>query len=103
MQVDMQGVDAETADANSKRVKHVYSQIKTNRAVIEQQILEYHPVKPELLPRRCKFVECPYGKSKAHIVLAHFFTSEAFSTKLQGAGALLLGCLCPFQLEPCLQ
>lgn len=75
-QVDMQGVDAQTADANASRAHHVYSLHEGNRAVIERQIAQWRPVNPAALPKQCKMVQCPYGKSKAHIVLAPIFTFE---------------------------
>ncbi|BDA41441.1 hypothetical protein COCOBI_02-2210 [Coccomyxa sp. Obi] len=74
--VDMQGVDAQTADANASRAHHVYSLHEGNRAVIERQIAQWRPVNPAALPKHCKMVQCPYGKSKAHIVLAPIFTFE---------------------------
>ncbi len=76
----MQGVDADTAAANSQRVEHVYSLQESNREVIERQISEWRPVDPAALPKQCRVIQCPYGKSKAHIVLAHIFSSEAFQS-----------------------
>ncbi|CAL8461838.1 g1369 [Coccomyxa elongata] len=74
--VDMQGVDAHTADANASGAHHVYSLHERNRAVIERQIAQWQPVNPAVLPKQCKVIQCPYGKSKAHIVLAPIFTFE---------------------------
>lgn len=76
LQVDMQGVDAHTADTNASRAHHVYSLHEGNRAVIERQIVQWRPVNPAVLPKHCKVIQCPYGKSKAHIVLAPIFTFE---------------------------
>ena len=72
----MQGVDAHTADANACRAHHVYSLHEGNRAVIDRQIAQWRPVSPAVLPEQCKVIQCPYGKSKAHIVLAPIFTFE---------------------------
>ncbi|KAK9908981.1 hypothetical protein WJX75_005529 [Coccomyxa subellipsoidea] len=83
--VDMQCADVDAADANSRRVKHVYSLHESNKAVIQRQMSEWAPVDMRVMPKQIKVIECPYGKSKAHIVLAHIFACEAFQTQPQPA------------------
>lgn len=81
----MQCADVDAADANSRRVKHVYSLHESNKAVIQRQMSEWAPVDMRVMPKQIKVIECPYGKSKAHIVLAHIFACEAFQTQPQPA------------------
>ena len=77
MQIDMQPIDVDLADHNSRQTGHVYSSARPNRDIIEQQISKHRPLKQGPLPPGCEVLQCPYGHSRASLVLEPLIHSQA--------------------------
>jgi hypothetical protein len=58
----------------------VYSNTKTNRDVIEQQLAIHRPLRKSALPHGCEVLRCRYGFSKASVVLAPILYADSGRT-----------------------